>query len=411
MEIKDSLPTYDYSKNVKKLYAYAFLANFHLWIPIYILFLQQERGISLTMIAVMEGLGWIATALFEVPTGAVADRFGRKVSLMIGGLTLGPIIILYGIVEYFPLLLLIHILWNACMAFASGADSALLYDSLKASGREVEYSKVIGRQMAMIQLASGSAGVLGAWLATYWMALPFIFCGLGVCMAAFVAYTLREPPADVQNETEKKLPYLQTILQAIKLVYQFSSLRNLMLLFAFLGIIPFFYTFFSVQPYVQGEKLDIIWLGPIFLALRGAAILGSMSSHRISTFLGNRVMVYGLPVMLIIHLLLLMFVPVKAGIAVLLSLNFIWSMSRPYWNTTLNRLIPSGQRATILSLLSLLQTLILAFIVPILGNVLEQFGYARVCLLMIILIIVVASILLVKLGNVKNIETSTKIGT
>ncbi|MGE5704212.1 MAG: MFS transporter [Clostridia bacterium] len=398
METAIAPKSIDYSRNVYKLYVFQFLISFQLWIPIFTLFLQQERGISMAMIATMEGLAWIVAALSEVPTGALADKKGRKVSLIVGGFLLGPVIMLYGIVDYFPMLLLLHLLWNAFASFISGADSALLYDSLKASGRAGEYSRFIGRQMAILQFSGGCAGLLGAWLAKFWMPLPFVLTGLSICLAGLVASTLKEPPVHAPDEVPaERMPYVASIKYAVGFVWNLPLLRNLMLLYSFLTITPFFFTFLSVQPYIQTARLDIVWLGPIFLALRGAAIAGSMASHRISAAVGKKLMLYGLPLTFIALLSLLSFVPVLAGLGLLLLLNFAWSAGRPFWNAMLNDFLPSAQRATLLSLQSLLQTLILGIFVPFMGHVLDRYGFFTVSISTALLTAVAALLLLQKI--------------
>src|SRR5207237_9732527 len=76
-----------------------------------------------------------------------------------------------------PAFLLGYALWNSSTAFVSGADSALLYDSLKADGRAVEASKQAGRYAAINQASQGVASLVGAALATIDISLCFSICG------------------------------------------------------------------------------------------------------------------------------------------------------------------------------------------------------------------------------------------
>jgi nitrate/nitrite transporter NarK len=74
-----------YGGNIWRLFTAQALLSLILWVPIWVVFLQG-RGVSLTQIGVLEGIAWLITALLEVPTGAIADRWGRKASIAIGGL-------------------------------------------------------------------------------------------------------------------------------------------------------------------------------------------------------------------------------------------------------------------------------------------------------------------------------------
>ena len=71
-----------------------------------------------------------------MPTGAVADRWGRRYSLMLGALMFSVAIFVFGIAENYPILLVSYTAWGLAMTFQSGADTALLYDSLKAIDSE-----------------------------------------------------------------------------------------------------------------------------------------------------------------------------------------------------------------------------------------------------------------------------------
>jgi hypothetical protein len=67
-----------YAANVTKAYLHAAFTHFQLWIPIWVVYLQEERGLSLTEVTVLDSLFLLTQVATEVPTGAFADRFGRK---------------------------------------------------------------------------------------------------------------------------------------------------------------------------------------------------------------------------------------------------------------------------------------------------------------------------------------------
>jgi len=129
-----------YGGNIWRLYTAQALLSFILWVPIWVVFLQG-RGVTLTQIGLLEGVAWLLTAFLEVPTGAVADRWGRKASVAMGCLLYGFAMFLILAKALSPAFLLGYALWNSSMAFVSGADVALLYETLKADGREDQAAK------------------------------------------------------------------------------------------------------------------------------------------------------------------------------------------------------------------------------------------------------------------------------
>lgn len=101
----------------------------------------------------------ITLFLAEIPSGYFADRLGRKKSILLGAvLELASVVVLYTATNY-GLLLVAHILIGLGTAFISGADSALLYDTLLELEREKEYTRIDGKakffgEMAVILSAS-----------------------------------------------------------------------------------------------------------------------------------------------------------------------------------------------------------------------------------------------------------------
>src|SRR3989442_4715294 len=144
-----------YHGNIWRIFTVQALLMFILWVPIWVVFLQQ-KGLNLTAIGVLEAGAWVLTAALEVPTGAIADRWGRKASLAIGAFAYAMAMFLILADALSPLFLLGYALWNSSSAFVSGADSALLYDSLRADGRAAEAAKQTGRYTAIQQ---GSQGI------------------------------------------------------------------------------------------------------------------------------------------------------------------------------------------------------------------------------------------------------------
>src|SRR5947209_6654215 len=131
--------------NVRRFYLYRFLVNLQLWLPIWVLYLQRQRGLTLGQVAALDAPFWLVNVLAQIPTGAFADRFGRKPSLVVGCVVLAGAYAVFGLASSFPLLLLSYLLWAVGLSFQSGADLALLYDNLAELDRTDEYARIAGR--------------------------------------------------------------------------------------------------------------------------------------------------------------------------------------------------------------------------------------------------------------------------
>src|SRR5438132_48981 len=249
-----------YRGNIWRLFPVQALLMFILWVPIWVVFLQR-KGLSLTEIGLLEAGAWVLTAALEVPTGAIADRWGRKASMALGAFAYATAMFLILADALSPLFLLGYALWNSSSAFVSGADSALLYDGRRADGRAAEAAKLTGRYTAIQQGSQGIASLAGAALATVDITLCFTLCGIGALVASALALTMKEPP-HTDDEGEVRLGYWRNLRAAIAIAARHPIVRALLLLSAMLLVVPLVVYYALLQPYALVVGLPIAWARP-----------------------------------------------------------------------------------------------------------------------------------------------------
>ena len=184
----------DSQRNIRLLYLIKFAKWFMITMPIIGLF-YNSNGLGEKDVYLIQAGYSLATALLEIPSGYLADRWGRR-RLLIAGSLLG--------IAGYALYVGSHTFWGMFFAelvlgigasFISGTDSALLYDSLIVVGRRGEYFKYEGRVTAYGSFFETAGAVIGGSVAA-WFSLRWAF-GLQLCVAALAlpaAYLLREPP-------------------------------------------------------------------------------------------------------------------------------------------------------------------------------------------------------------------------
>ncbi len=353
-----------YGGTVRRLLAAQALVMFILWVPIWVVFLQR-KGLSLTQIGILESIAWILTAALEVPTGLIADRWGRKASIAIGTLLYSVAMFLILTPALSPSFILGYVLWNSSMAFVSGADSALLYDSLKADGREAEAAKFAGRSTA-IQLGSqGLAAVVGSALATVNITLCFSISGILAFGAAILILTAREAPR-YSAAGEKPLEYWNNLREAISIAARRPAVRALLLLSTAFTVVPLVVYYFLLQPYALAVGFPIAALGVVVVLIQGTTVTASWLAHRIGRRFGLRRIVTVSAVFLVGATTILGAAPSVPSIALMLVVALVPSLVGPLLTTRINDVIPTGQRATILSLGALIGELGTAGLVPLL---------------------------------------------
>ena len=193
------------NRNIPILFAVEFLLELQFFFPVAILVFQGLTGsyaIAMNIIA----LGWIAAALFEVPTGMLSDRLGRKMTLISSNFALIAAVGCYALPGYAGLpvywLFVGSVLHGLCFSLWSGADLALLYESLAIDNRADRLPVLLGRLRAMTQIGLTTAGVAaGGLLLLEFSYQDLIELTLIPCFAGLIfAFFIVEPRRDVATD-------------------------------------------------------------------------------------------------------------------------------------------------------------------------------------------------------------------
>jgi MFS family permease len=193
----------DYFKNVNKLY---YILFFHNLIPAYVIerLFWQERGMTVFMVVVCEIIYAITIVFFELPTGILADKFGRKAMLVFGAvLSMFEFIILL-VAHTFWSFALVVFLAGIAGACTSGALNALLYDSLLEVKRENLFVKIIGRMNSLDFTGALLAALSGSLLAEFYgFEFNYILSAGSMFIALVFTIFLKEPPRRRQQEVKQ----------------------------------------------------------------------------------------------------------------------------------------------------------------------------------------------------------------
>jgi hypothetical protein len=263
-----------------------------------------------------------------------------------------------------PAFILGYALWNSSVAFSSGADVALLYDTLKADGREDQAAKQSGRYTAIQQGSHGLAAVLGAAIATVDITLCFTLCGILSLVATGLVLTIKEPPQF--DDGAPRLSYWKNLRAAIGIAARRPLVRVLLLLYATLLTLPLVVYYVLLQPYALGVGLPIATLGIVVAGVQLTSVVASWLAYRATRYLRlTTIAAIGVGVLILAQGMLSL-VPSIPSIGLVLLVALVPGLLGPLLLARLNDLIPSGQRATILSLSSLMFELGLAVAMPLL---------------------------------------------
>lgn len=359
-------------RNIRLLYGFWFLRDFHLWIPVWIVFLTEQRGFSLTEVTGAEGLYLVGIVFLEVPTGAVADRWGRSKSLALGALCLAGATFIFAFTESFAVLLASFLLWSVAHTLMSGADSALLYDNLKDLGEEHRFERASGRGAACSWAGAGIGTLLGGPVAALTSIRFTILLGSATCVVAALAALLI---AEGMHEEHAARPgYFRSIRLAFGEAWHNPTVRAVILL---TGVITASLeaVHYLVQPYLVDRGVDVgIWFSmlqvPTILFGVGGALLASSALGQKRPFAA----MLAIPAAGVAGYLLLAAGPGLSAYAVLPVMFALDSWLRPLAAGYINRQIGSERRATVLSMQGMVGSLTLAALAPGAGYLTDERG-------------------------------------
>jgi len=364
------------SENIKKFYWASFFREWMFIIPVVVLFWQQN-GLSLTQIMILQSIYAISIVLLEVPTGVIADKWGRKQSMILGALFLILGTIIYGLGHNFLQFILAEVVWGLGGCFFSGADSAFVYDSLKQIKKEDTFKKVLGNAKSWGYLAAGVAGIIGGFVATYSLRLNWFLSTLGMIFLFLVVLSYNEPK---HFEKVHKKSYWKHTKESFKEAFNNKNILFLLLFYALIMTVAKISLWFY-QPYMAASGINIAYFGIIWASFTLFAILGSKSSHNVEKYLGASNSLWLMIFLSTLSLIFMSYFFVIFGIFFIYFQQYLRGFNGPVLNDYTNKQLSSENRATLLSIQSLAGNLLFAIVGPIFGYLADKLSLSSALLI------------------------------
>jgi MFS family permease len=327
----------------------------------------------------------VGMVLFEVPTGIVADTIGRRVSYLLGTVTLAATTLLYvflwQIEGPFWAWAMVSMLLGLGFTFFSGAVEAWLVDALNATHFEGNLESVFGKGQIVSGAAMLTGSVAGGYIAQVTnLGVPFVLRGV-VLLAMFVlAFVLMK---DVGFTPERSIGFARGVRRiagaSLEYGWRVPTVKWIMLASPFTAGVGF-YAFYALQPYLLdlwGNSKAYGIAGLVAAIVAGAQIVGGLAAPWIRRLFHRRTS--ALLVTALASSVTLVLIGVFERFWVVVGLIVVWGLlfaaSMPIRQAYLNGLIPSQQRATILSFDSMLGSSGGVVVQPVLGRSADVWGY------------------------------------
>src|SRR4051794_9217817 len=323
--------------------------------------------------------------LFEVPTGIVADTVGRRASYLLGTLTLTASTLLYVVLWQVEAPFLAwaaaSMLLGLGFTFFSGAVEAWLVDALNATGFDGELETVFGRGQIVTGVGMLTGSIAGGFIAQQVsLGAPFVVRGGILAVMFVVAFRLMHDVGFTPEEGGRPIAEMRKIASAsIEYGWRVPAVKWLMVEALFTGGVGI-YAFYALQPYLlelYGDPHAYQIAGLSAAIVAGAQILGGIAAPRIRQRFKRRTSA-------------LLFTAAASSVTLVgvgtlehfwpvIALVVVWALlfaaTMPIRQAYMNGLIPSRQRATILSFDSLMTSSGGVWAQPALGRAADVWSY------------------------------------
>jgi MFS family permease len=383
-------------RNISVSYVYNFLLQINITSAIWVLYLAF-KGMSLIEIGLLESIYHITGLLFELPTGAIADVYGKKFSVVLGRIISVVSCILMITSSSFFGFAIAFILSSASMNLNSGAAEALVYDSLKGLGEEDKYKKIWGNLAFLMSMAQGLAVLVGGVLSDVKFLYAYIVGAIIQAAALVASLEFHEPelPKASKKEKQKGNPILLQLSTSIRVLKVRRMVLYLILFSALAGSLHttvFFYSqkYFSDMNYSKTIIALICATGSFIEAF------ASMYAYKFEQFLKLKGTLITVAVLNISALAGLAFMK-NLSIAFFLLTSITDGLAFTIFSDYINSRIPSEYRATILSFDSLSFSVFMICIFPLFGLLAEKISFSATFGITALLYIPAMAFLMLKL--------------
>lgn len=363
----------EYKRNVRIFYITSVLNGMiAVFAPFIVIFQMQEIGMSIGEVLLIEGLFALTVMLCEIPSGIWADKFSRKGVLVFAAsmFTLG--ILIFALSQNMWHVVVSQVIMGFGLSARSGADQAMIYDSLKGIKQSHRYQKILSDFRSIEFGTAILATIAGGYIASNFNLRGPIFCSTAMFFCVSIAWTfLVDPPREKLHQRSSFLDYGK---KGFALILQTPFLFWL-IVFTALCSMGLKINFHTLNPYWEAYDVPLLWFGYALAGYNTLAMITSLLIPKLSKRIGGMKILVFAWFIISIGFLIQAFAHFGALGAVIIPVVFQMSRSiiRVIPIDFLQRQTNSDTRATIISMNSFASTMSQAVFLWLFG-LLADFG-------------------------------------
>ncbi|MDJ0600322.1 MAG: MFS transporter [Crocosphaera sp.] len=255
------------------------------WFPIpTIMIFYEFHGLSIEQSIFLKTILSVSFFLLEIPSGYIADQWGRKFCLVFGSSIWVISWLIYCTQQTFLWFILAEFLTGIAGSLISGADTALTYDTFLQLNRVQEYRKFESFLVAIAGISEAICGLIGAIVAQYNLVYPFYLQTICLLFYCFLATQLVEPQHQIEEPSQVR-PKLMSIVKNSLIINH--SIRWFILLSGTFSVGTFLIVWLS-QAYLANYNIPTAFLGIIWVAFHAVMSVASLTTSRLSQKFGTK---------------------------------------------------------------------------------------------------------------------------
>lgn len=333
------------------------------WLYFYRLFITDQQ------VGILDATAFAIGLLAEVPSGALADKFGRDRMVRLGQILTGGGLLIQVIGSSFLWFIVGQAIMMIGVSFVSGADEALFFERLRFDRKSVNWRKLVTRGSQAALIASVYATLIGGWLHGINPRIPWILNGLTFIAASLLIWNIRDMRP--KQKRQKFAAEVGSYLHDIKTGFAQFRLPKLWLYVPIIITVQglFYTTGFGLLRLILLSRFDFspFW-GSVAIASSGLITVWLLHlMHKYAERMSEKRVVTLISLSAAASLLLALANIGMWGYVVIFALYAGEHVLYPFMSEILNNNAPENQRATVLSVASFFKTLPYVFLAPIIG--------------------------------------------
>ena len=358
--------------NILKMYLLKAVLWFMVAMPIIVLFFQ-EHGLTLTEVMILQSIYSFSVALFEIPSGFIADVFGRKRTIILSTIFTFIGFLVFSFFGGFYSFAIAQVLVGIGGSLMSGSDSAIIYDTLLETNSKTTYTKIEGRSYAIGNFSEAFAGILGGFLAVGSIYMPIYVQTSILFFSIPIAFTLIEPKMHKENKLDQSF---KAVLEVVRFaMVDNQKLKWLIIYSSAMGVATLSMAWFA-QPFFKSINIPLAYFGVLWAVLNFSAGITSFNAHQFDKKDNNYKILFCIALAMTISFLFLGYNASVFGLIFILLIYLLRGVITPILRNAINENTTSNKRATVLSVRSLIIRISFAISAPILGYIADNYSLA-----------------------------------